>query len=156
MRKTIKQWGLKRMMYLVLPVVAGLAITLQSTLSGNLSIKIGTMETTLLIHFFGFLTALLVFVLTSNQITDIFGKINYVVIIAGSLGVFIVYSLATSININGVATTIMISIMIQLIASSVIDHFGLFGITKHPINIPQLLSLGLVLTGVILFQLNKT
>ncbi len=65
-----------------------------------------------------------------------------------------VYVLATIILIPrlGAATTVGLVLAGQVIASIVIDHFGLIRVPVHELNVPRLLGAGLIIAGVALVQ----
>ena len=151
---TTKQ-RLKKMIYLILPAVAGLAIALQTAFSGKLNQQFGAIETVIIIHLFGLLLAIAVYLLRGHASFSFMSNINILAVIAGSLGVIIVFSISKSFNVNGALTTIMISVIIQLIVSKIIDHYGLFGIEKNPVNMVQIYALIIIISGVVLLQYNK-
>ncbi len=154
--KTLKmKLGNKKMVYLILPVIAGIAITFQTAFSGKLNKQVGSLETVILVHLFGLMVAIVVYLLRGDATFKFMSSINLLPILAGSMGVLIIFSISKSFVINGAFTTIMISVIIQLIVSKVIDHFGLLGAIKNPISLPQLLSLFIIISGVILYQYNK-
>lgn len=143
---------IKHMAYLILPAIAGIAITLQTAFSGKLSKEVGSLETVILVHFFGLIVALLIYLVRGNINFGFVSSINMLPVIAGSMGVLIIFFISKSFIINGAFTTIMISVVIQLVVSKIIDHFGLLGAIKNPINLVQLFALVLIITGVVLYQ----
>ncbi len=155
MKPTIMKRKFRKMIYLLLPAIAGVAIVLQTALSGKISKDFGTIETVILIHLFGLLAALLVYFVQGNTSFAFFGKSNLLAVIAGALGVVIIFTISKSFVANGALTTVMISVVIQMGISKVIDHFGLFGIEKNPVNLTQLAAIGLMIVGVVILQLDK-
>jgi transporter family-2 protein len=143
------------MTYLLLPIIAGLAITLQSTLSGKSTKEFGSMETVIMIHLFGLLAALIIYFSRGDFSLSFFSKVNLLPIIAGSLGVVIIFSISNSVIMNGVTTTLVITIVLQLIVGKVIDHFGMFGVERSPINLYQVVGIVVVFIGVFIFQKAK-
>lgn len=53
----------------------------------------------------------------------------------------------------GVANTILFVMTAQVVTSSVVDHYGLFGATVRPVGTMRLLGLTLLLAGLALTQL---
>ena len=149
---TIKKLGIIKMGYLILPIIAGTAIILQTAFSGKISKEIGTIETVILVHFFGLIIALTIYFLSGKATVTLINDINLFAIMAGAMGVIIVFFISKSFTVNGALLTITISIIVQLIGSKIIDHFGLFGAERVPINIMQILSLILIISGVLLYQ----
>jgi len=70
----------------------------------------------------------------------------------GMLGAIFVSSVIFFIPKIGVTTVLAASIAGQLISASVIDHFGLFGLTVHPINAGRIFGILLLLAGIFLIQ----
>jgi len=140
------------MIYLLLPAIAGAAIILQTAFSGKLSKEIGTLETVILVHLFGLIIALIIYLIRGNTSISIFTDVKLSAIIAGAMGVLIVFFISKSFVVNGALLTILISIVVQLIGSKIIDYFGLFGAEKVPIDMIQIGSLILIISGVILYQ----
>jgi len=143
---------IKNMGYLILPAIAGLAIILQTAFSGKLTKDIGAIETVLLIHLFGLIVAIIVYLIIGNISINLITNFNALTVISGCLGVIIVFSISKSFLVNGAFVTIMISVLVQLVGSKIIDHFGLFGAEQVPINMMQVLSLLLIVSGVVLYQ----
>ncbi len=152
MKTLTKKLGIIKMEYLILPAIAGAAIILQIAFSGKASNEIGTLETVVLVHFFGLIIALTIYLVGGNSIITLISDINLYVVMAGAMGVIIVFFISKSFAVNGALLTIMISIVVQLIGSKIIDNFGLFGAEKVPVNMMQIFSLCLIIVGVILYQ----
>lgn len=143
------------MVYLILPVIAGIAITLQTAFSGKFSAKVGSLETVILVHFCGMIVALIIYLIRGHANFNFVSDTNLLAVMAGAMGVIIVFFISKSFIINGALLTIMISVVVQLIVSKIIDHFGFFGVEQVPINMMQLISLILIVSGVVMFQYNQ-
>ncbi len=70
----------------------------------------------------------------------------------GLLGAIFVSSVIFFIPKIGVTTVLAASIAGQLIAASVIDHFGFFGLTVHPISAGRISGILLLTGGIFLIQ----
>ena len=155
MKTLTKKLSFRNMGYLILPVIAGIAITLQTAFSGKISTKAGSLETVILIHACGFIVALLIYLIRGNANFKFVSDINMLSVMAGAMGVIIIFSISKSFVANGALMTIMISVVVQLIASKIIDHYGLFGVNQVPITLFQLLSLIVIVSGVVMFQYSQ-
>ena len=151
---TLKE-GFRKMVYLIFPIIAGVAIALQTALSGKVSTQVGALETVILVHFFGLMLAILVFFLRGNVNFTFLSNVNLLSVIAGSLGVVIIFTISRSFVVNGALTTVLISVIIQLIVSKFIDHFGLLGAVKNPVNLMQVFALLIIVSGIVMFQYSK-
>lgn len=72
--------------------------------------------------------------------------------IGGILGAIFVSSTIFFIPRIGVTTVLAASIVGQLIAASVIDHFGFFGIAVQPISTKRIIGIIMLLSGVFFIQ----
>lgn len=72
--------------------------------------------------------------------------------LGGLLGAIFVSSVIFFIPKIGVTTVLAASIVGQLIAASIIDHYGFFGLTIHPINLGRVAGILLLLGGIYLIQ----
>ena len=70
----------------------------------------------------------------------------------GLLGAMFVSSIIFFIPKIGVTTVLAASIAGQLIAASIIDHFGFFGISIHHISSGRIIGILLLLGGIFLIQ----
>jgi transporter family-2 protein len=144
----------KRTVLLIIPIVAGLSIALQNVFYDKISKNVGLMGTVVAVHLFGLIFALIFFLFNKYTFTDIAKNINIYMIVSGLLGVIVVSGIAKSVGVNGVVTTVMLTIIAQMLLSKIIGHFGWFGVEQNPINWMQVLAIGLMISGVILYQKN--
>ncbi|WP_299578181.1 DMT family transporter [uncultured Sunxiuqinia sp.] len=70
----------------------------------------------------------------------------------GMLGAIFVSSVIFFIPKIGVSTVLAASIAGQLVAASIIDHFGYFGLAVHPISAGRIAGILLLLGGIFLIQ----
>ena len=68
----------------------------------------------------------------------------------GLVGVALLEINNRTIPILGAGLTVALGVIGQLGTSAVIDHFGLFGLTKRPFRANQAFGLGIALVGVLL------
>lgn len=72
----------------------------------------------------------------------------------GALGaVYVLVSVVVAPRL-GAATMIATIVAGQMLASLLLDHFGLAGYAHHPVNLWRLAGAALVITGVVLIQRN--
>jgi len=69
-------------------------------------------------------------------------------IIAGCLGVGIMFGVSYATGTVGALPVFVLMIAGQIIASAVIDHFGIMGLPRVPFNLSKLGSILVILTGV--------
>ncbi|NCC81006.1 MAG: DMT family transporter [Clostridia bacterium] len=71
----------------------------------------------------------------------------FYVLAGGILGAVIIYYAARVVPILGSTVAISVFIVVQLIVSVLIDHFGLFGIAQSLITTQKLIGIVLLLSG---------
>ena len=72
----------------------------------------------------------------------------------GMLGAIFVSSVIFFIPRIGVSAVLAAAIAGQMIAASVIDHFGFFGLETHPVNAGRIAGILMLLVGIFLIQRN--
>ncbi len=142
----------RNMVFVALPLIAGLAITLQSVLNNRYGKEAGMLEAVIFVHLFGLLLAVAIYLVLGNSLITLFKNYKFIITLAGFMGVAIVYSTALSISYIGVTDTIMISIFAQIAFSKTIDHFGLFGVEVSPLTGYELLAILLMIVSVVLLR----
>lgn len=142
----------KKIMYLFIPLIVGAAISIQGGINNKISQSSGFIEMVVIVHLSGLVIALGIYFISGEPSFDFVRKINLYSVITGVFGVIIVFGFAKSIGFNGIVQTVLFSVLAQMVLSKVIDHFGLFGVTKVPINTMQVVSMLLMITGVTLFN----
>ena len=71
---------------------------------------------------------------------------------AGILIGFYVLSATVIIPRIGAASFIAYILIAQLMTSAVVDHFGLLGVMKRPMDVPKVLGLVVILAGIAIMQ----
>lgn len=72
--------------------------------------------------------------------------------IGGFYGAFFVAVAAFGAPRVGMGVLLTAAVAGQLAAALVLDHFGLLGLVRHPVNVTRVLGLGLVLVGAVLVR----
>jgi transporter family-2 protein len=73
------------------------------------------------------------------------------ILVAGVLGVAIMFSTSYATGKIGTLPVFILIIAGQMVASSVIDHFGLMGLPKNPVTLAKFGSILLIMTGILCF-----
>jgi transporter family-2 protein len=72
--------------------------------------------------------------------------------VGGFYGAFFVAVATFTAPRLGIGVLLTAAIAGQLAAALVLDHFGMLGLDRHPINLARLLGLGLVVAGAVLVR----
>jgi len=140
---------------LLVGVVAGASAVVQQVVIAGLRASIGSASWAVLISYIGGTigTALVVLAMREPMIgLQTMAKTPLLFWFAGLFGVVYIFLAILLIPKLGSATTIAVLIAGQLIASVVFDHFGLFGLPQHPVDIQRVAGAVALLAGVMLIR----
>ncbi|MBS2772213.1 DMT family transporter [Anoxybacillus rupiensis] len=128
-------------LYILLSLVGGMLAGLQAPINGSLGKKIGSLEGAFTSFFVGtlFLTFAALF-FGKGQLVQLL-QVPKWNLLGGLLGAAFVTITIISVPKVGAAAAILAAIVGQLVISMVIDHFGLFGVPKIPMNMNRLFGL---------------
>lgn len=132
---------------ILLGLLGGVAVGLQSPIAGAMSQRIGGVASSFIIHVSGTVIAgVLLLIRGGEQIQD-WQRLPWYMIGAGSFGVVLYLTLSYTLPRVGATAAIICIILGQLITGVVIDHFGLLGVMPRAINGVRVIALLLVLAG---------
>jgi transporter family-2 protein len=143
------------LLLLPIPIAAGAALTTQFAVNAQLRTVVGGPVIAAAISFLIGTVALVVAALLVDRSVPEISAITsspWWVWIGGLLGAaFVLTSIILTPRL-GAATTVGLFLAGQMIASVVIDHFGLLRLAVHEATFPRILGAGLILVGVFLVQ----
>lgn len=125
-----------KLLALLIAMFSGITMALQGSLNSALGKVIGLWETTLVVHVLGsILVAVLVFAfkMGDGNLGNCF-KAPWYTYLGAVLSIIIIYSVARSIPVAGVAAATTAIIVGQVLTASIIDHLGLFGLQRVPFS----------------------
>lgn len=135
---------------LLLVLISGAGVSIQSGVNGELGRRIGTIEGAFVSFLIGLIViTLLVFFLGNGQLTDVF-QVPKWMLWGGVLGAVFVISNVFAVPKLGVGITVITVIVGQSLMSLVIDHFGWFGRQPVPFNWQRLLGVALLFLALFL------
>lgn len=101
-------------------------LTLQKVVNASLGQKIGSMESSFANHAVGALFAGLLLIVGIKTGHIHFSNVPSHLFLGGCLGVFLVFFINYAIPVIGIMATLICLVLSQLIASSAVDHYGIF------------------------------
>ena len=138
--------------YAIIMLIAGIGIPVMAALNGGLGIKLGSSSLAAVILFIVGLCCTFTYALLSGGLVSEtkFSSIPWYFYLGGVFVTFYIVSVSTIAPRFGVSNAIAFVLLGQLLAMSIIDHFGLFGVTQYTLNIPRIIGLMMIATGVFL------
>lgn len=134
--------------YRNLAVLNGILIAIMIFLNGALSERIGLYISTLIYHVLGLILILLVSIVEKNKLPK-FNKISAVLFIPGILSVLVIFLNNLSLSKIGITLTAGMGLFGQLVLSTLVDHFGLFGMPVNKLRKEKILSFSIIISGLI-------
>ena len=135
-------------MFKFLAALDGILIALMVAFNGLLATSIGNDNALIVIHFVGFLGTIILLLGSRTKLKKYKG-LPFYLLTAGALGIFNVLFNNLSFSALGATLTLSLNLLGQLIASMMIDHLGLLGLTRNPINKTKLIGIGIMCLGIL-------
>ena len=136
-------------MYNILALVIGALISVMISFNSGLEGYVGSTYSVVIIHAVGLIAILIVAAIKKEKIV-IKEAIPFYLFLGGIFGVMLTLVNIITIGGIGVALTTALSVFGQLVFSSLVDHFGLFGLTKYEFNPKKLVGFFIVLVGLVI------
>ncbi len=139
-----------KILYYLLPLFAGIAMSIQSGINGQLR---GALQHPILAALISFLTgtlALIIILVFSKQALPTlqqYSDISFYKYTGGLLGAFIVTVTLISISKVGAGNMFVLIVAGQLITAVIMDHMGVLGLKESPLTVQKLIGISLVVAG---------
>lgn len=132
---------------LLLGLAGGIAVGLQGPLTSLMSQRIGTMESVFIVHLGGAALAGLLVLLARGGNLGAWRTVPWYALGAGVLGLVVLSAVSLTIPRIGVATTVTLVVVAQLVTGALLDHFGLLGASVRTLDPARLAGIGVLLVG---------
>ena len=134
-------------MYKSYGVMVGLLIAIMVTINGTLASFYGDYASTVIIHITGLIIVLVILAFKKER--PKFSKnIAIYWYSAGLIGAFMIIFNNMCFNNLGASLTLALGLVGQLLASAIIDHFGLFGLNVDKFKKEKILGFTIILVGI--------
>jgi transporter family-2 protein len=137
----------------LLAFVGGLLLTVQVGANSTLRDAVGSPAMAALSSFVVGLVGLLAFLVVTRTSLPSRADLAAAPAWAWTGGLLGAYYVATSVIVGprlGAAALLALSVLGQLLASLVVDHYGWIGFAQHPISVTRLIGAVLLFSGVVL------
>lgn len=139
-------------MYRALAIWNGILIALMVSFNGLLAEAIGNNEALIIIHIIGLLGTSIIFIIKKEKFVSVKGLSPFL-FTAGIIGIFnVTFNNMCFIEL-GAALTLGLCLLGQLIASTIIDHFGLLGVKVNPLNFKKIAGIIIMSIGIVIMIL---
>src|SRR5690349_8177895 len=128
--------------YIILPLIIGVALTVQASINGQLRVAINSpLQATLISFLVGTVFLILALVIARESIPSLqeFSQIEWYKYTGGLLGAFIVMGTILSIKNINPSTLFALIVAGQLITAIAVEHFGLLSVKQSSINFSKVI-----------------
>ncbi len=132
---------------IVTALAGGVAVGLQGPLTSLMSQKLGTVESVFIVHLGGAILAALPLVVLRGGNLGEWRSVPWYALAAGSLGLVILSAVSYTIPRAGVATTVTLIVVAQLITAALLDHFGLLGTAVRSLDLGRAIGMLVLFVG---------
>jgi transporter family-2 protein len=133
--------------FIIIGLLGGLAVGLQGPLTSLMSQRLGTMESIFIIHLGGAVAAAIPLLLWRGGGLAGWRSVPWYALGAGVLGLVVLGTISQTIPRLGVAPTIVLIVVGQLVLGTMLDHFGLLGAAVRPVDPARLIGIAVLLFG---------
>jgi len=122
-------------------------ISVMITFNGVLSSNLGNNQAIFFIHIIG-ITTILTFMFLKKIKWNSIKNVPKYLLIPGMIGVVMVTLNNLTVNNIGLSLTVACGVFGQMLFSSIVDHFGLFGNEVYKFNKNQVLGYSVIIIGI--------
>ena len=141
-----------KLIFPLLALIGGMAIATQGQVNGGLGKKVGVIEGSFISFSIGTLVLLFILLFFGSGNISALSTVPKWQLTGGLLGAFYVVVQVIVVPKIGVSASLMAVIAGQIILGAVIDHFGLFGGNRFPIDRQKLIAILLLFVSLYLYN----
>ncbi|NWJ47963.1 MAG: DMT family transporter [Chloroflexi bacterium] len=130
-----------------LGLLGGVAVGIQSPLSGVISERVGGTSSSFIIHVSGAIVSGVLLLVRGGEKIQNWRSLPWYMFGLGSLGVVLYLTLSYTIPKLGATSALSLIVVGQLFMGLLLDTFGWFGLATRPIDFTRILAMGLLLCG---------
>jgi transporter family-2 protein len=120
--------------------IGGIAVAVQASLAGVITEKLGVIENAFVVFGGGFIVSLVVVLLNQGGKLKAWQSLPWYAFLAGPLGIVIITSIGYATPRIGLAGTLTLIVVSQLVIGVIFDHFGWLGQVR-PMDLTRLIGI---------------
>lgn len=132
---------------ILIGLAGGMAIGVQGPMSSVITQKLGPLESVFIIHIGGAIAALIPMAFLGSRLGQ-WKNVPWYALGAGALGLIVIMAMGYMIPRIGAAGALITLMAGQILIASLLDHFGLLGMTSRAIDLQRIIGFGVVMLGV--------
>ncbi len=128
-------------------LIGGVAVGFQGPLTSLMSQRLGMLESIFIVHLGGAIAAGLPLIVVGGGQLGAWRNVPWYALGAGALGLVVLGAISYTIPRLGLATTITLIVVGQLVVGTLSDHFGWLGVMVRPLDGTRAVGLIVLLVG---------
>jgi transporter family-2 protein len=137
----------------LIAILSGIFMSVQGVFNTQVTKASGIWAASAFVQFSALLVCLGAWLIAERgNLLQVFSVQPKYMLLGGSIGAFITYTVIRSMDMLGPAKAVMWIVVAQLLAAYVIELFGWFGVEKQPFEWRKVLGAALAIAGIVLFK----
>lgn len=132
---------------MIAALLGGVAVGLQGPLASIMSQRLGTLESIFIVHLGGAVLVGIPLLALRGGNLGAWRGVPWYALGAGALGLVILGAVSYTIPRIGVATTVTLIVVAELVTAAILDHFGLLETAVRPLDLTRLAGMLLLFVG---------
>ncbi len=132
----------------IVAVICGIAVVLQSQFVGMMDQGIGSLESVFITYGSGAVLISMIMLTVRGGNLSAWQNVPWYALTTGALGLVIIGTLSYSVPRLGLVAAFTIIVATQFVGGALIDHFSLLGAAERPLDLSRLAGIGVLLVGV--------
>jgi transporter family-2 protein len=132
---------------LLIGLLGGVAVGLQSPLAGAMAQRVGGISSSLIIHVSGAIFSALFLIISGGEKIKDWNTLPWYMLCAGIFGVFLYMTISVTLPRLGSTMMVVLIIVGQLLTGVIIDHFGLLGVATRHFDLTRGLGIAVLVFG---------
>jgi len=137
---------------ILIGLIGGVAVGLQSPISGAMGQRIGPAASSFIIHLGGLIATTALLLARGGEKIRAWHTVPWYMLVAGVFGLVLFLTINVTLPRLGGAMMITLIIVGQLAVGVAIDHFGLLGVTPRPVDLVRVAGMLVLVAGAYLIS----
>lgn len=137
---------------ILIGLIGGVAVGLQSPISGAMGQRVGPAASSFIIHLGGLIATTVLLLARGGEKIRAWPTVPWYMLIAGVFGLVLFLTINVTLPRLGGAMMVTLVIIGQLTMGIIIDHFGLLGVTPRPVELVRVAGMLVLVAGAYLIS----
>jgi transporter family-2 protein len=132
---------------ILIGLIGGVAVGVQSPIAGAMGQKIGGTASSVIVHLSGLILSLILLVFRGGERIRDWNTLPWYMLGAGVFGLILYQTINITLPRLGATNMLVLIIVGQLLTGVLLDTFGWLGVTARPIELTRIIGIIVLLVG---------